>query len=869
MIKEKFLELIASEVHSTAAHVAAAIELLDGGATIPFIAKYRKEAVGNLSEARLGAIQEYRNQFTGLINRGKAILDALAKQDRLTDELRVKIEGCTDKTSLEDLYLPFKAKRGAKAMIAEEHGLAPLADFIMKQLPGLQGMEEFAEAFVKSERSVSSVEEALEGARHILAERFTMEAEARALMRNFMLKEGVLTSRATKNAESGGARSRYDAFHDFSQPLSKVAAPRVLAILRGLKEGILRVDIAIDEVRMFNILLDRYLQDPNSIFGAHIRLALSEAYARHLRPSVEKEVLEIVKKQANDDVIRACCEAARSILLAPPAGRIAVMGVVPVQKCACYAAVVDGGGLFLESHAVAWRADEGATEGREAEHPADEVIPGVIQKHAIRAVVVRTGPGARDVAKAINETLGRAKVRGVSVVLMAGGPASAYAASRSAKEEFPDLDTRAREAISLARRLQDPLAELTKIEPRSMGLGPQQYDVNQKQLRDALSATMVSCVSRVGVELNSAPVDLLRYVNCIQMGTAQNMVEKRKELDGFRSRAQLTDVDGIGPKVYEQCAGFLRVAGGDNPLDATAIHPESYEVVARMAESIGVAVSELIGNNDNVAKLDLAAFEGNGRGPLALAGIRNELLNPVQDPRGTYRPARFKEGIAPVETLQEGVETEGVVTSVTDFGAFVDVGIQQDGLIHLSELSTRFVKDPHEVVKVGDVVKVKVIKIDKDKETPRISLSSKAMQAQRGPRDSTRRGPSRRPARPQAPARSQVGPGNAPDEAKPGERPPGSRAQEPAALDRPRHSEGSRRTRSDREDGPRARPPRVARRDRDRERPLQDAERPSKLSHRPERSRESTNVHNFGDSNQHLNTQLADQLAALREKFKG
>jgi len=856
MIEEKYLELIAADVRSKPAHVAAAIELLDGGATIPFIARYRKDAVGNLSETQLGAVQEYRNQFTGLMNRSKAILDNLVKQDKLTDELRAKIEACSDKTSLEDLYLPFKVKRGAKAMIAEEHGLAPLADFIMKQLPGLQNIDEFAEAFVKPERSVSSVEEALEGARHVLAERFTMESQARALMRDFMLKEGLLTSRATKNAEGANAKSRFQAFHDFSEPLNKIAAPRVLAILRGLKEGILRVDIAMDEVRMFNILLDRYLTDPNSIFGAHIRLALNEAYARHLRPSIEKEVLEIVKKRANDEVIRTCCETARSILLAPPAGQVAVMGVAPEQKTACRLSVIDGSGLFLESQKVAFRPGAAADEGHEGVQTADEVIPGIIQKHGVRAVVVGTGSGARDVAKSINEILGRARVRGVYVVLVSAGPASAYAASQAAREEFPDLDAPAREALSLARRLQDPLAELVKVEPRSMGLGQQQYDVNHKQLRDALSATIVSCVSRVGAELNKAPVDILRYVNGIQMGTAQNVAAKRKELDGFRSRAQLMDVDGIGPKVYEQCAGFLRVTGGDNPLDATGIHPEAYEIVEQMAQSIGVSVSDLIGNNENVAKVDFVAFQGAGRGLLTLADIRSELLKAGHDPRGTYRPPRFRDGIASVETLQEGVETEGVVTSVTDFGAFADVGVQHDGLIHLSELSTRFVKNPHDVVKVGDIVKVKIIKIDKDKETPRISLSIKATQ----PR------PVRR--RPVAEQRT---------EPKPDGMSRSPRTEETAAAERPRRSEEVRRTRDEscagrtideREERPRARPPRTERRDRDRERVARDSG-PSRPPRRPERSRDATRVHNFGDTSGQLNTQLADQLAALREKFKG
>ena len=853
MVEVKFLELIAREVSSTPPRVAAVIELLDGGATIPFIAKYRKDAVGNLNETKLETIQECRNQIIGVIGRRKAILEALAKQGKLTDELRAKIEACSDKASLEDAFLPFKSKRGAKAMIAEEHGLAPLADFIMMQLPGLQSVDEFAEAFVKSERSVSSVEEALEGARHVLAERFTIEPEARALMRDFMLNEGVLTSRGTKNAT--GTKTRYEALYNLSEPFSNVAPARVLAIMRGLKEGFLRVDIAIDEVRMFNILLDRYLKDPNSIFGPHIRLALNEAYARHLRPSVEKEVLELVKKRANDEVILSCCETARNLLLAAPAGHIAVIGVVPESKIACDLGVVDAAGTFVESAKAAFAAVAAAPEGQEQEiaPSADEVISDLIQRHGVRAIVVGTGTGARDVARAINELLGRMKIRGVHVVMMTAGPASAYAASRQAREEFPDLDTPVREAVSLARRLQDPLSELVKVEPRAMGLGQQQYDVNQKQLRDALFSTLVSCVSRVGADLNRAPVDLLRYISGLQMGTAQKLVEKRQEINGFKSRAQMMEVDGIGPKVFEQCAGFLRVIGGDNPLDATAIHPELYGVVERVAQGVGVPVSDLIGSEENIAKVDAAVFEGDGLGPLTLADMRRALLEPGHDPRGTYRPSRFREGVARIETLQEGTETEGVVTSVADFGAFVDVGVQHDGLVHLSEISNRFVKDPREVIKVGDVVKVKVTKIDKDKDPPRISLSIKALQ----PRP-VRRRPAPEPAA----------------EARPGVSRGATQPEEPTGAQRPRRAEPGRRGRDERGETSRPRPARADRSDRDRERGRdrerapRDGDRSSRPSRNTTRPREDKRVQNFGDAGGQLNTQLADQLAALRDKIK-
>jgi uncharacterized protein len=404
-----------------------------------------------------------------------------------------------------------------------------------------------------------------------------------------------------------------------------------------------------------------------------------------------------------------------------------------------------------------------------------------------------------------------------------------------------------REAVSLARRLQDPLSELVKVEPRAMGLGQQQYDVNQKELRDALFSTLVSCVSRVGADLNRAPVDLLRYISGLQMGTAQKLVEKRQEINGFKSRAQMMEVDGIGPKVFEQCAGFLRVIGGDNPLDATAVHPELYGVVERVAQGVGVPISDFIGSEENIAKVDAAVFEGDGLGPMTLADLRRSLLEPGHDPRGTYRPSRFREGIARIETLQEGSETEGVVTSVADFGAFVDVGVQHDGLVHLSEISNRFVKDPREVVKVGDVVKVKVTKIDKDKDPPRISLSIKALQ----PRP-VRRRPAPEPA---AEARPDVSRG-------------APHPEEPAGAQRPRRAEPGRRGRDEREETSRPRPARADRSDRDRERAPRGGDRSSRPSRNPTRPREDKRVQNFGDAGGQLNTQLADQLAALRDKIK-
>jgi uncharacterized protein len=853
MIEEKFIELIAHEASTTPARVTAAIELLDGGATIPFIAKYRKDAVGNLSESKLETIQEARNHAIGVVGRRKAILDALEKQNQLTEELRARIEACTDKAALDDAFLPFKTKRGAKAAIAEEHGLEPLADFIMKQLPGLQNVEEFADAFVKPERSVSSVEEALEGARHIMSERFTIDPEARNLIRDFMLKEGVITVKATKNAV--GTKTRYEALYDLSEPFTKIPSAKLLAILRGLKEGFLRVDISIDEVKMFNILLDKFLQDPNSVFGPHIRLALSEAYARHLRPSTEKDVLEVVKKRANDEVILSCCETARNHLLAAPAGKIFALGVVPESKASFTFAVINADGAFVESKKAAFGAAAPAEENGEAAQAsptvqADEALPAAIQEYSVRAIVVGTGSGSRDIARAINELLGKLKIRGVNVVIMTSGPAAAYASSRLAKEEFPENDAATREAISLARRIQDPLLELVRVEPRALGLGQQQYDVNQKQLRDALFATITSCVSRVGANVNQAPLEMLRYISGLQMSSAQKLVEKRQELGGLKSRAQLMEVDGIGPKVFEQCAGFLRIVDGENPLDATSVHPELYGIVEKLAQSIEAPVSALIGNEENLAKLDPAPLAGDGLSSGTFAELRRALSDPQHDPRGAHRAPRFRDGVASIDTIQEGMDTEGVVTNVADFGAFVDIGVQQDGLIHLSELSNRFVKNPKEVINIGDVVKVKIIKIDKEKDTPRISLSIKALLPQAPPR--------RRPAQHQ----QAEGDTQAQPDAVPGE---------PAREQRPRRGADAPRSRTDRDEAQRTRPQRGGERrerDRDRDRGSRGSDKSSRGADRSSRPKEDKRGMDFGDAGVKINTLLADQLAAMKERFK-
>ena len=831
MIEAKFVERIAREVSARVDQVAKAIELFDGGAAIPFVARYRRDVTGNLSEVQLETIADQNTCFDALMNRRASILEAIEKQGKLSDEVRAKIEVCEERGVLEDLYLPFKKSRPTKATVARQKGLAPLADLLMAQDPATQDMETRANDFVRPEKAISSVEEALDGARFILAERVTSDAEVRAMIRERMLNEGQITARSTKNAE--GKKTKFEAYYDFSEPVAKIPSYRVLAILRGVKTGVLRMDIAIDDERMFGDLMAHYVKEPGSPFESHIRLALEEAYHRHLRPAMEHEVVGIMRKRADAEAIRVFRENTRNLLLAPPAGRLVVLGVEPGLRTGCQLAVVDKAGAFLESRTIYPNEPLNDTEGAEAAALA------LLQKHNVKAIAVGNGTAARETGRFFRQLLAKHGLKHVFCVFVNEAGLSVYSTGRLAREEFPELAAGIRDAIFIARRLQDPLAELVKIEPRHIGVGQYHHDVNQRQLREGLHRTVVSCVNQVGVDLNAAPVELLRYISGIQMGTAQNIAACRAQLGGFSTRQQLLEVDGIGPKVFEQCAGFLRLPNGENPLDATAIHPEAYRVVEKIAESLAVSVAELIRNRDLIEKVKFDQFESDGVGALTLRDIRDELLKPGRDPRNRFRVPKFLDGVYSVDDLEENMETEGIVTNVTDFGAFVDVGVHQDGLVHLSELANRFVREPRQVVKVGQVVKVKVVKVDKD--VPRISLSMKAVAPP--PKKRPRKPRSRRPA-PEQPvaAESDVPRG-------------GRRDERPAEGRAPGRPDGKRPPRGSRE-----------------RRPEDRAERSRRPGpKRQQRPAAGDRVREFGRQGSHggsLNTQLAEQLAAIRDRFK-
>ena len=845
MIDTKFVERIARELSVDASQVAKAIELLDGGATGPFVARFRNDATGNLSEAQLDMVAERNAFFTGFVNRRNSILQTIEKQGKLTDELRATIEGCEDKASLEDLYLPFKNRRMTKATLARQKGLEPLAERLLNQAPADQDIQRLATGFISSEKAVSSVEEALEGACFIISERIVMDPKVRGMIRAHMLTEGRITSRSTKNAE--GKKTKFEAYYNFAEPVATIPSHRMLAILRGVKMGVLRMDLTIHDDQVFSEVLALYVEQPGSSFEPHLHQALEDAYYRHLRPALEHDVIEMVRQRAEKEAIRVFEENTRNLLLAPPAGPIVVLGVEPGLRTGCKLAVVDDSGGLLETRTIQPHPPESDAEG------AARTVLELVEKYRPKAIAVGNGTAARETSQFFNQLIAKHALKDILCVIVNAVGTSVYATSKSGREEFPELDPSMRGAISVARRLQNPLAELVKVEPRQVGVGQYHHDVHQRQLREGLYHVVVSCVNLVGADLNKASVELLRYVSGINMGTAQNLVMRRNEIGGFKSREQLKEVDGIGAKAFEQCAGFLRLPGAENPLDATFIHPESYPVVEKIAASLNVGVGQLVRNRDLIETVDFSKFTDGVAGPHTLKDIREQLLRPGRDPRKRFRAPRFIDGITSFDDLKEGMEMEGVVTNVTDFGAFVDIGMNQDGLVHLSQMANRFVSDPRQIVKVGEIVKVKIIKLDKD--VPRISLSMKAVSTH------VKKRPRKPPVR-----REEVKPQEGTTERPAAVQP--SRPRRGGQPDTRNDGRAERERRPKQEDGRRPSPPARDRdrgRDGDRGRDRTTDRRPPRRS---ERAREPQRAVSHADSKESLNTLLADQLAAIRDRFK-
>jgi uncharacterized protein len=695
--------------------LVAVIELLDDGGTVPFIARYRKEATGNLDEVQILNIEEKLAYFRELAERRETIFASIAEQGKLTDELAARIEAALDKSELEDLYLPYKPKRRTKATIAREKGLEPLAQYLWAQQRAAQPLASFAAGFVNAELGVAAVEEALEGARHIVAEWISEDADLRKALRQLVFDEGVIVSRKAMDAVD--EQEKFKMYYEYKEPVKSIPSHRMLAIRRGEGEDVLYFLIDVELERAIAIMKRHLLRQPGD-WTPQLELAIDDAWKRLLNSSIQGEIRLELKRRSDTEAIKVFRDNLYNLLLAPPAGPISVLGIDPGLRTGCKIAVVDETGKLL-AHDVIYL--------HTSKHGNAEAAPkleALLRKHNVRAIAIGNGTASRETDAFVREFLREKGIENIFSVTVSESGASVYSASAVARLEFPDLDLTVRGAISIARRLQDPLSELVKVDPKSIGVGQYQHDVDQRQLQESLESTIESCVNKVGVDLNTSSWTLLRFVAGITERTALNIVSYRNEKGSFRSRTQVLEVAGIGPKTFEQAAGFLRIRNGDNPLDMTAVHPESYPVVEQIASLLHTSIEQLIQQPQLLEQVDRGRLTA---GAFTVNDILAELRKPGRDPRDKFVAPSFREEVRELADVQVGMVLEGVVTNVTKFGAFVDIGVHQDGLVHISELSNRFIKEPSEAVKTGQIVKVKVLSVDA--KAKRIALSIKALAA--------------------------------------------------------------------------------------------------------------------------------------------
>ena len=713
----KVLPRLSAELGISAGQVAAVAKLLKEGNTIPFIARYRKEVHGNLDEVQISKVQERLTYYAELEERRAAILKSIDEQGKLTDDLREKIETCMVKAALEDLYQPYKPKRRTRAMIAKEKGLEPLADAIWENRLGDAVFQ-------------NATPDDLQGARDILAERIADMAEVRGFVRETFAKKAVVKSEVVSPKPT--QPTKFEQYYDFQEPIAEIPSHRYLAICRGQKEGVLW--------RHFVVEKEPVLARIEEIVGRggseQLRLAIADAYRRLLAPSCEIDVATEKKMEADRAAVEVFAENLRHLLLASPLGEKRVLAIDPGIRTGCKVAMLDETGKFLVN-TVIYPAQ------RTAE--AQDILARLVEKFKPDAIAVGNGTAGRETEAFARSVLKLIGAKDVMVVSVSEAGASVYSASETARDEFPDLDLTVRGAISIGRRLQDPLAELVKIEPKAIGVGQYQHDVFQPLLEAKLDEVTVSCVNKVGVELNTASAPLLTRVSGIGASLAKRIVEWRNEHGAFRSRGDLKKVTGLGPKAFEQSAGFLRIRGAANPLDSSAVHPERYALVEKMAADLGVGVGELVGNAALAGRIEVKRYVSGDVGLPTLKDIVEELKKPGRDPRAVFEKPAFRDDVTTIDDVREGMTLEGVVTNVTAFGAFVDIGIHQDGLVHISELADHYVSDPSEVVKTGDKIKVHVIGVDKARN--RISLSARTKP----------RGEGRAPARPNGNARPNNG----------------------------------------------------------------------------------------------------------------
>lgn len=708
-----FIQSIAKELSINFNAVVAVIQLLEAGNTIPFIARYRKEATGNLDELQIKNIQERHLYLKELEERKQVILSSIESQGKLTDELREQILACQVKTTLEDLYLPFKPKRRTRAMIAREKGLEPLADLILQQ-PLKEQPERAAQAYVNGEKGVEDIEAALAGARDIVAEKVAENVGVRSLVREAFTTDGIVISKV--RSEKANQATKFEQYYDFKESVKTIPSHRYLAIRRGEREEILDFSIEIEAEPVLVGIEKMIGLNPQSPCCQQLKMAIEDAFRRLICPSVETDVRLDLKLASDRAAVAIFADNVRHLLLASPMGGRPVLGIDPGIRTGCKCAIVDATGKYLESVTVY------LSQGEQALQQAKKDLKQLIERHQPYAIAIGNGTAGRETEAFVRQFLKDIAWNSSIVVPVNEAGASVYSASEVAREEFPDLDITIRGAISIARRLQDPLAELVKIDPKSIGVGQYQHDVHQPLLQDELQHVVESCVNHVGVDLNTASYSLLTYVSGIGPNLARKIIKHRESHGAFKSRVQLREISGFGPKTFEQAAGFLRIRDGENPLDASAVHPERYELVEQMARDLNVPLSQLVCNPQLVNSIDVSRY-AKIVGEHTLADIIQELKKPGRDPRASFEPPSFREDVMSIEDLKPGMLLEGVITNVTAFGAFVDIGVHQDGLIHLSELSDQYVKDPHEVVKAGDKIKVEVLQIDIPRR--RISLTAR------------------------------------------------------------------------------------------------------------------------------------------------
>lgn len=709
---EEFSQMIAAELKLPAHRIANTLKLLQGGATIPFISRYRKEATGGLDEVQIGDIQTRYEKLCELSKRKETVLSTIEEQGKLTPELKSRISACWNATELEDIYLPFKPKRKTRAEAARAKGLESLALLLMMQKEN--NLAAKVRNFVKGE--VKDEEDALKGARDILAEQISEDERSRNLMRNQFQRQALIQSKVVKGKEAEEASAKYRDYFDFCEPLKKCSSHRLLALRRGESEGVLKVNIFPEDEDMCNERLQRLFVRANNECAHQVEEALTDAYKRLLKPAIETEFAALSKEKADEEAIRVFAENLRQLLLAPPLGQKRVMGIDPGFRTGCKVVCLDAQGTLLHNEAIYPHPPKS-----EYAQAARKVVK-LVEQYKIEAIAIGNGTASRETEQFVTS---QRYDREVQVFVVSEDGASIYSASKTAREEFPDYDVTVRGAVSIGRRLMDPLAELVKIDAKSIGVGQYQHDVDQTKLKASLDQTVESCVNLVGVNVNTASKHLLTYVSGLGPTLAQNIVDYRTENGPFESRRQLLKVPRMGVKAYEQCAGFLRIPQAKNPLDNSAVHPESYPIVEQMAKDLNCTVADLIKDKELRNKIDLKKYVTNTVGLPTLTDILQELDKPGRDPRQKIQVFEFDKNVRTLDDLQEGMELPGIVTNITNFGCFVDIGIKENGLVHVSQLADRFVSNPADVVRIHQHVRVKVMSIDHERK--RIQLTMKGL----------------------------------------------------------------------------------------------------------------------------------------------